>query len=135
MAECGTATWDGKKKPPQKGGSQDGETSPLERLRLLDVVDGDLPGTAVFCRVEGDLLALDKAAHAGPLESRCVNKHVLAAIGRLNEAEAFLVVVELHGARIHGHSFTDVVHVGLTRAEAASGPVRRFLERESEACA
>ena len=30
-----------------------------------------------------------------------VDENVLAAIVRLNEAEAFLVVVEFHGARIH----------------------------------
>jgi hypothetical protein len=31
-----------------------------------------------------------------------VNEHVLAAIVRLDEAEALLVVVELNGARNHG---------------------------------
>jgi hypothetical protein len=31
-----------------------------------------------------------------------VDEHVLAAIVRLDEAEALLVVVEFHGARNHG---------------------------------
>jgi hypothetical protein len=31
-----------------------------------------------------------------------VDEHVLAAIVRLDEAEAFLIVVELNGARNHG---------------------------------
>jgi hypothetical protein len=34
-----------------------------------------------------------------------VDENILAAVVRLNEAEAFLVVVEFHGARIHGVSF------------------------------
>ena len=40
-------------------------------------------------------------AHAGALERSGVDENVLAAVIRLNEAEAFLIVVELHGARIH----------------------------------
>jgi hypothetical protein len=32
-------------------------------------------------------------------------------------------------------SFTDVAHVGRRRADATVCPVRRILERESEACA
>ena len=73
----------------------------VPKLGGLDVVDGDLAGAAVFRRIEGDLLAFDEAAHASALESGRVDKYVLAAVGRLNEAETFLVVVELYSARIH----------------------------------
>ena len=70
-------------------------------LGRLDVVDGDLAGAAIFSRVEGDLLAFAEAADAGALKGGGVNEHVLAAIVRLDEAEALLVVVELNGARNH----------------------------------
>ncbi len=71
-------------------------------LGRLDVVDGDLAGAAVFRRVEGDLLAFHETTKASALEGSGVNEHVLAAIVRLDEAEALLVVVELNGARNHG---------------------------------
>src|SRR5829696_5679355 len=70
-------------------------------LRGLDVVDGDFAGAAVLGGVEGDLLALDKPAQAGALQRSRMDEHVLAAVVRLNEAEAFLIVVEFYGARIH----------------------------------
>jgi hypothetical protein len=31
-----------------------------------------------------------------------MDEHVLAAVARLDEAEAFLIVVEFHGARVQG---------------------------------
>ncbi len=67
-------------------------------LCSLNVVDGNLAGTAVFCGVEGDLLAFDEVAHAGALKSSGMNKDVLAAIVRLDEAEALHVIVELYCA-------------------------------------
>src|SRR3954468_13524409 len=70
-------------------------------LRGLDGVDGDLAGAAVLGGVEGDLLALDEAAQARALQRGGVDEHVLGAVVRLDEAEAFLVVVEFHGARNH----------------------------------
>jgi hypothetical protein len=76
--------------------------SALASLVSLDVVDGDFSGAAVFGGVEGDLLAFAQAADAGALERGGVDEHVLAAIVRLDEAEALLVVVEFHGARNHG---------------------------------
>src|SRR3712207_2436162 len=67
----------------------------------LDAVDRALAGAAVFGRVEGDLLAFHEAAHASTLQSGGVNEDVLAAVVRLNEAITLLVVVELHGTRVH----------------------------------
>jgi hypothetical protein len=46
-----------------------------------------------------------------------MDEHVLAAIIRLNEAEAFLVVVELNGARIH-KDVLSLMHVNPRRATA-----------------
>ena len=62
------------------------------RLALcrLDVVDGNLAGAAILRRVEGNLLAFDEAAHAGALKSGGMDEHVLAAVVRLDEAEALL---------------------------------------------
>jgi hypothetical protein len=77
-----------------------GEQS-LVTLYGLDGAHGDLAGAAIFLRIEGNLLAFDQPAHSGALERGGVDKDVLAAVIRLNEAEAFLVVVELHGALIH----------------------------------
>src|SRR5690606_3083695 len=73
-----------------------------ERSGSADVVDRDLAGAAVLGRVEGDFLAFDEAAHAGALKRRCMDEDVLAAVVRLDEAEAFLIVVELNGTRVHG---------------------------------
>src|SRR6478736_1356062 len=91
------------KKPLQGSGfaRRQGMPSRLFQRNLgrLDVVDGNLAGTTVFRSVEGKLLAFAEAAYAGALESGGVDEHVLAAIVRLDEAEAFLIVVELNGAR------------------------------------
>src|SRR5215212_9933207 len=97
-------------------------------LRGLDGVDGDLAGAAVLGGVEGDLLALDEAAQARALQRGGVDEHVLGAVVRLDEAEAFLVVVEFHGARNHRGSFSLAVHVSRRRASAAGGAGRRCLE-------
>ena len=46
----------------------------------MDIADGDFAGAAVLLSVEGDLLTLVEAAHAGALEGRGVDEHVLAAV-------------------------------------------------------
>jgi hypothetical protein len=46
-----------------------------------------------------------------------VDEDVLAAVIRLDEAEAFLVVVELHGARIH-RDILSLMHVNPRPANA-----------------
>jgi hypothetical protein len=50
---------------------------------------------------ERNLLSFIKAIHAGALNRADVHKHVLAAIIRLNEAEAFLAVEPFHGSLHH----------------------------------
>src|SRR3954454_24702114 len=98
----------GNEEAAREGGLEDGARSPARvglALRSLDVVDRDLAGAAVLGGVEGHLLAFNEAADAGALERRRMDEHVLAAVVGLDEAEAFLIVVEFHGARGHGSSF------------------------------
>src|SRR5918998_2882660 len=103
-------------------------------LRGLDRADRDLAAARIVLRVELHLLALAQAADAGALERSGVDEHVLLAIVRLNEAEAFLVVIELYGARNHGISFVEGMHVGFgARTFVAGFPVQRFW-RMSETC-
>jgi hypothetical protein len=98
----------------------------ISALDGLDGADGDLAGLTVFLGIEGDLLTLGKAAHASALESGGVYEHILAAVIRLNEAEAFLIVVELYGARNHrGYPFTDVGALEPTARNCP--PVARFI--------
>ena len=73
----------------------------LEALCRLDAAHRDFAGAAVLLGIEGHLLALHQPAHSGAFERGSVDENVLTAIIRLNEAEAFLVVVELNGARSH----------------------------------
>jgi hypothetical protein len=75
-------------------------------LSRADGANGSLAGAAVFLGLESHLLTFDKAAHASPFKGGRVNENVLAAIVRLNEAKAFLIVVELYGASVHGDSFS-----------------------------
>jgi hypothetical protein len=64
-----------------------------QALCCLDVADGDLAGSAVFLGIEGDFLAFGQVTHSGALKRGGMDKHVLAAIIRLNKAKAFLVVL------------------------------------------
>src|SRR5258705_49992 len=54
--------------------------------------------------VELHLLAFTQAADAGALQRGGVDENVLLAVVRLNEAEAFLIIVEFNGTRSHGKS-------------------------------
>src|SRR5215213_7396061 len=110
VLQCGSAPWQ-RHKCKQKAAplgerprwfSADRPAPKRRALCRLDVVDGDLAGAAVFGRVKGNLLAFDEAAHAGALKSGGMDEHILAAVARLDEAEAFLIVVEFYGARVHG---------------------------------
>src|SRR5271166_95369 len=67
-----------------------------QALDSLDVADRDLAGAAIFLSVKGHFLALDQSAQACALKSRCMNENILAAAVRLDKAETFLIVVELH---------------------------------------
>jgi len=51
--------------------------------------------------VESDLLSLVERTHASAFDRTDVHEDILAAIIRLDEAEAFLVIEELHGSSRH----------------------------------
>jgi hypothetical protein len=80
-----------------------GELSPFSRtdLRSLNVSDGNLTGSAIRLGVKTDLLSLDQTAHSGALKRSCVDENVFATAIRLDEAEAFLIVIELDSASFH----------------------------------
>jgi hypothetical protein len=116
---CGTAhsdlhVPDAKKPPLRKGGSKFHRIN-QSRLSGLDVANGDLAGATVFLGVELHLLTFHEAAHASALEGRGVNEHILATVVGSNEAEAFLIVVELDGTGIHELSFLiDILSLAST---------------------
>jgi hypothetical protein len=68
-----------------------------------------LDGAQIGCRglsalghnVERDFLSLVEAAHPGAFDSADVDEHVLAAVIRLDEAEALLAVEPLYGSLRH----------------------------------
>jgi len=105
------------------------EAAPMEQLRFslllalcrLDIADGGLAGAAILLGIEGDLLALDQPTHPGALERGGMDENVLATIVRLNEAEAFLIIVELHGARIH-RNILSLIEVHLIPRRACARP-------------
>jgi hypothetical protein len=70
-------------------------------LSGADIGNRGLSRPAVFLCIEGDFLAFDQATHSSTLKRGGVDEYVLAATIRLNEAETFLVIVELHGALLH----------------------------------
>jgi hypothetical protein len=92
-----------------------------------DVANRDLAGATVFLRVEGDLLAFAQPADASALERGRMDEHVLAAVIRLDEAEALLVVVEFHCASLHCISLS-LVQIWFPHADRVMVAVRRFLE-------
>jgi len=104
-------------KPPRWSGF-DSFASALSRL---DVADRDLAGATIFLGIEGDLLAFDQPTHSAALKRGGMDENVLAAIVRLNEAEAFLVVVEFHGARIH-EDILSLIEVHLISRRARARP-------------
>jgi hypothetical protein len=57
--------------------------------------------TALRHDFEADLLALHQRAHTGALHRGDVHEHILRAIVRLNEAEAFLGIEKLHSSDRH----------------------------------
>src|SRR6476619_6852445 len=70
-------------------------------LGYLDAVDCHFAAAAVLRSVKGNFLTFCKTANSGALKGGRVNEHVLAAVFRLNEAEALRAVVEFHNARNH----------------------------------
>jgi hypothetical protein len=97
----------------------------------LKIADCDLARTAIFLGIKGDLLALDEAADIGALKSRGVNENVLAAVLRLDEAKAFLAVVELYCSENHGIALSMAGAWGKSvRDRRSSGSVEFWRESE-----
>jgi hypothetical protein len=69
-----------------------------------------LAGSSVCDDIEFELLPLVEGAQAGTLDRTDVNEHILAAVVRLNEAKAFLVVEPLYRARTHENFLSLAVH-------------------------
>jgi hypothetical protein len=115
----------------------------LERFRLirngiavglnrLDVTDRSLAGAAIHLRVKRNLLTFIETANAGAFQSGGVHEHVLAAVVRLDKAEALLIIVELYGARHHfSKPFADA---DALEFETRMRPEARLIDvwRESE---
>jgi hypothetical protein len=75
------------------------------RLGGLQIIGGRLSGPSIGDNLIRDLLSLAEAAHPGPLDGADVHENILAAVIRLDEAKAFLVVEPLYGSLRHGHFF------------------------------
>jgi hypothetical protein len=86
------------KKPP--GTKPGGRSSAVSRENLSELDVGSLLAAAatIVLDLERDLVAFVKRRHAGTLESRGVYEHVLAAVFRLDKAEAARMIEELHCA-------------------------------------
>ena len=70
-------------------------------LQGLDLRGGHLARALVFFHLEADALAFLKAGETRALNGGDVDEHVRAALLRLDEAEAFLLVEPLYGAGSH----------------------------------
>src|SRR5262249_7214945 len=72
-----------------------------------------------------DLLAFNKAAHAGALDRADVHEHVLAAVARLDESKAFLSIEELYGTCGH-HGLLTLRRVCVSDHASIAWPVIQF---------
>ena len=79
--------------------------APDSVLSSLQVVCRHLAGLAVLDELEADLLAVVEATHTSALNSRDVDENVLAAVVRLNEAEALCGIKPFYCASGHNDPF------------------------------
>src|ERR1700676_5362017 len=100
----------------------------------LELVGGDLAGARIGLRLESHLLTLAQGANSGALERGGMDEYILAAVVRLNKAEALLIVVELHRTRSHESSFHWRLCTWDQARDRACFPVLEFGE-SSETCA
>ena len=71
------------------------------RLDGAQIVGGRLAGLSIGDRLEGDLLSFVESLQSGAFDGADMHENVLAAVIRLDEAEAFLAVEPLHGSLRH----------------------------------
>ena len=67
----------------------------------LQIICRGLSGPPIGDNLIRDLLSLAEAAHPGALDGADVHENILAAVIRLDEAKAFLVVEPLYGSLRH----------------------------------
>jgi hypothetical protein len=85
------------------------ELCPLRcRSDSLQIVSRGLACSSIGNNVEGDFLSLAEGAHAGAFDRADVYEDIFAAIIRLDKAEAFLVIEELHGSLGHITLLSDM---------------------------
>ena len=73
----------------------------LAVCRTVQIVRRGLACLSIGDNVEGDFLSLVEDTHASAFDRADVHEDILAAIIRLDKAEAFLVIKELHGSFCH----------------------------------
>ncbi len=76
------------------------------------ILSRGLTRLSISNNVEGDLLSFVKAVHPGALDRADVHEDILAAVIRLDEAEAFLAVEPLHDSLRHMLVFQIVPNTG-----------------------
>ena len=87
------------------------------RLHRAQVLGGRLTALPISDDIERDLLSFAERAQAGALDCADMNEHILAAIIRLDEAEAFLAIEPLHCSVAHGFSFAKSVYLTASRTK------------------
>jgi hypothetical protein len=99
------------------------------RLRSLQINRSRFAWTAIGLGLESHLLAFVETAQAGTLNGADMHENVWAAVIRLNETEAFLIVEKLYCADSHDDSFQSVTEflLGALRG-TTSGLVHDFEE-------
>jgi len=72
------------------------------RLYGAQIIRRGFAGPAVCYDLERNLLSLVEGAQAGTFNRADMNEDILAALVRLNEAKALLVIEPFHCSRSHG---------------------------------
>jgi hypothetical protein len=85
-----------------------GQRRANDKLFGSEIVGRALARLAVADNVEGHFLTIGERAQASAFDGRDMNKHIRAAVIRLNKAEAFGAVEPLYSARSH-NDFLSIV--------------------------
>jgi len=65
------------------------------------IIRRGLAGSSICNNVKRDLLSLVEGMHTGAFDGADVHEDILAAVVRLDKAEAFLAIEPLHGSLRH----------------------------------
>jgi hypothetical protein len=96
------------------------------RSDTLQIARRRFAGPAIKYHLEGDLLSLVEAMHPGAFDSTDVHEHILAAVIRLDETEAFLAIKPFYRTLRHMTLLSGAC-VGGPRS-CAAGRCSRFGE-------